>query len=106
MRGGKSSGIAQECARHITLKEKDAIAGKHELALSGSVVVSACIVGMFPAEFRAEQHSASHPVAPSQQMLAVSSLKSRALAHNIVEELVADAEIILGTQLVLDIIND
>ena len=71
-----------------------------------SVIVGARIGGMIEAQLRAQQYSASHPVSPTDQMLIVASLEARALASQVVEEFGAEGEIILGTQLVHDIIKD
>ena len=52
-------------------------------------IVGGRVVRAFVTDFRAQQNRGSDPVAPSEQVLGVARLGSRALAYHVVEILVA-----------------
>src|SRR5215471_5868289 len=87
-------------------EEQDHVRGEGELILLGPVVVRGNVVGSLVSKFRAEENRRSHPVAPAKQMLRVLRPKPRPLASHIVEVLVADREVVVLRELILEVVND
>ena len=87
-------------------KEKDYISGGGELILFQSVVVSGHIVGSLVSQLRPKQYGSPHPMAPTKHMLGVAGLEARSLPFVVVEEFVANAEVILLAQLLFQVIDN
>ena len=77
------------------LKKENHVAGGDQLILLRSAIVGRIAVRPFKAYLRPQQDGGPNPMRPSQEVLAIGGLKSRALSANVVEIFVADGEVIL-----------
>src|SRR5579863_8685745 len=87
-------------------EEENHIFRRCELAFLRSVLISRIIVGMLVANLRTKQNCGSDPVSPTEQVLGVTGFGSGALADDVVEVFVANGDVVVGTELPLQIIDD
>src|SRR5258708_16114673 len=88
------------------LKVKDEVAGYGELILLRAVVVSVAVPGAVEAHFGTDLDGAADPVAPHEGVLRVAVDETGALAFFVVEKVAAEAEEVVGRELLLEVVDD
>jgi hypothetical protein len=79
----------------LLLSEKvNKIAGAGELVFLGAEIAGGQVVAAFQPELRAEEDGCSDPAAPANEVLRIFCLCSGALAFHVVEEFVAESQIV------------
>jgi hypothetical protein len=90
----------------MELKEQNNVAGESKLVLLRAVVVCRCVVGAVEAHLRTEQDRRSNPMPSADQVFGELRFGSGPLSHEIVEELIAEAEVIVLRDLILLVVED
>src|ERR1700690_3502470 len=88
------------------LEEENDVSRRRQLALLGPVLIGRSIVGMLVTHFRTKQNGGSNPVPPAERVLRVTRLGPGALTGDVVEVLVANRDVVVRSELPLQIVHN